>query len=71
MNGDLHPDSHIIISSGGTTKLSKLLGKGFSPQRIHNWFYRGIPDGVKLKFPEIFLPHLLGKAKRKSHVTQS
>ena len=67
----MHDDSKIIEQLGGSTKVARLLGKGFTPQRIHNWFDRGIPSSVKVKFPEIFLPHLLGKAKRKSHVTQS
>lgn len=67
----MHDDSKIIEQLGGSTKVARLLGKGFSPQRVNNWFGRGIPSGVKVNFPEIFLPHLLGKAKRKSHVTQS
>ena len=67
----MHADSKVLTKLGGSTKVARLLGKGFTPQRINNWFERGIPPRVKVNYPELFMPHLIGKAKRKTHVTQS
>ena len=46
-------DNQVIVNLGGPSKVAELLGT--SRQRIHNWMKRGIPAGVKLKFPQYFL----------------
>lgn len=46
-------DKQLIVNLGGPSKVAELLGT--SRQRIHNWMKRGIPAGVKLKFPQYFL----------------
>lgn len=72
MNDEMHPDARIIIKHGGTTKVAKVLGKGYTPQRVNNWLHRGIPSDVKVNFPEMFMPDFIKKIKRrKTHVTQS
>ena len=54
-----------IESLGGPAKVCELLGyeKDGGVQRVQNWTTRGIPSDVKLKFPEIFLPELMGSHK--------
>jgi hypothetical protein len=47
-------DKDLIALLGGPTALSKRLGFA-SPQRVHNWVYRGIPASVKLAYPKLFL----------------
>jgi hypothetical protein len=55
-------DRQTIDRLGGPTKLAELLGydkrKG-GVQRIQNWKERGIPPGVKLMRPDLFLPELV------------
>lgn len=54
------PDSALIDSLGGTSKLAEALGyhdKG-GPQRVSNWRVRGIPADVKLSRPDLFLRDL-------------
>jgi hypothetical protein len=50
-------DKALIANLGGATILSKRLGFK-SPQRVHNWLYRGIPASVKLAHPKLFLKGL-------------
>jgi len=47
-------DKELIALLGGPTVLSKKLGFA-SPQRVHNWIYRGIPSSIKLAYPKLFL----------------
>ena len=47
-------DKELITLLGGPTVLSKKLGFS-SPQRVHNWVYRGIPASIKLAYPKLFL----------------
>ena len=47
-------DKELIELLGGPTVLSKKLGFA-SPQRVHNWIYRGIPSAIKLSHPKLFL----------------
>lgn len=49
----LEADRALIAKEGGPTILArKLLLK---VRRVENWNRRGIPPGVKLMYPEIFL----------------
>jgi hypothetical protein len=55
-------DATLIAELGGPAKVAELLGYDKSAggiQRVHNWRTRGIPPGVKLKHPEVFLKQLL------------
>ena len=56
----LKADQELIASLGGSSTLARRLGFE-NKQRVHNWLKRGIPPGVKLQFPKIFLK----KAKTK------
>ena len=53
-------DAKLIKKLGGPAKVAALLGykKPGSHQRVHNWITRGVPPGVKIKFPHIFLTNL-------------
>ncbi|MCG7657151.1 YdaS family helix-turn-helix protein [Wielerella bovis] len=54
MNQDkIEADRKLIAELGGNTVLAKLIG--VTPQRVCNWKSRGIPPGIKIDFPEIFL----------------
>ena len=48
-----HPDAKIIEQLGGYAMLAKRLE--LSPQRVHNWQFRGIPATVKLAHYDLFL----------------
>lgn len=50
-------DKQKIISLGGPSKVSRLLGypRENGPQRVWNWMERGIPAQVKLDHPELFI----------------
>jgi len=56
-------DRRLIESLGGPAKLAKLLG--FDPdggtQRVQNWKVRGIPAGVRLARPDIFLTNAIAE----------
>lgn len=63
---DLHPDSKIIDDLGGPTKLAEKLGYDKAAggvQRIQNWRTRGIPAGVKVQYPELFMTELIDRIK--------
>ena len=51
-------DKTLITSLGGPAKVAELLGfdkaRG-GVQRVQNWMTRGIPPGIKVAFPHIFL----------------
>ncbi|MDQ8953402.1 hypothetical protein RFH42_10570 [Acinetobacter rudis] len=47
-------DKEIILALGGSTKVAELLGFK-NKQRVQNWTTRGIPAGIKLKYPHLFL----------------
>jgi len=54
-----HPDSDLIESLGGSAAVARKLG--FDPgaggsQRVQNWKYRGIPELIRLKRPDVFDP---------------
>ncbi len=53
-------DADLIRQLGGPTKVAERMGekKKGSAQRVQNWISRGIPAGVKLKFPHLFLQGL-------------
>lgn len=57
-------DKALIEKLGGTTKLAGQLG--VSAQVVSNWKARGIPPGVKLRNPELFLRELTGHAEAES-----
>jgi hypothetical protein len=66
----IEADRALIARLGGSTKVAEMLGypaKG-GAQRVSNWKARGIPPGVKLDHPHIFLwrfdaqPHAGGVA---------
>lgn len=54
MDKDIAADKALIEELGGTTKLAGQLG--VSAQVVSNWKARGIPPGIKLKWPHLFLP---------------
>lgn len=59
----LEADRALIAREGGPTILArKLLLK---VRRVENWNRRGIPPGVKLMYPEIFLDAKRKGGKRK------
>ena len=54
-----HPDSDLIDALGGAAIVARKLG--FDPaaggaQRVQNWKYRGIPELIRLKRPDVFGP---------------
>ncbi|TAA20324.1 hypothetical protein EA660_18210 [Pseudoxanthomonas winnipegensis] len=54
-----HPDSALIESLGGAAELARKLGYGprsGAAQRVQNWKYRGIPEVIRLRRPDIFGP---------------
>ena len=54
----MHTDSKLIEALGGPTKVAELLQydkRAGGVQRVQNWLTRGIPPGVKLKRPDLFL----------------
>ena len=57
----LHPDSALIAQLGGVSAVAREIG--YDVQRVSNWRKRGIPAEEKLKFPEMFLPHLAPVSK--------
>ena len=50
-------DAELITKLGGPKAVAELLGytKPGSVQRVYNWKSRGIPDGVKVQFPQHFM----------------
>jgi hypothetical protein len=50
----LQSDKDLITRFGGPSALARRLGLA-SKQRVHNWMTRGIPPGIKLMYPKIFL----------------
>ena len=57
MDEKYHADSELIERLGGAAKLAQLLGytEPTRTQRVQNWKYRGIPEVVKLRRPDLFL----------------
>lgn len=63
---ELHADAALIDALGGASKLAEMLGYDKSHggvQRIQNWKKRGIPPGVKLAYPDLFLVDLMDRIK--------
>lgn len=56
-----HPDAARIKELGGPAKVAKLVGAA-STQTVDNWTRRGIPPGVKLLHPALFLVDARPKA---------
>ena len=52
----LHQHAELINRLGGPSKLAKALGfnGAGSVQRVQNWKYRGIPEVIFLRNPQIF-----------------
>ncbi len=53
-----HPDAALIDRLGGPAALARTLGlegKG-AVQRVQNWKYRGIPEVLWLRRPDVFGP---------------
>lgn len=51
-------DAELIRAYGGPSRLAELLGydkERGGVQRVQNWLTRGIPSGVKLMRPDLFL----------------
>lgn len=61
----LHDDAELIDRLGGPSTLARALGfdEGGAVQRVQNWKYRGIPEVIRLRHPDIFGPP---PAKRKA-----
>jgi hypothetical protein len=55
-----HPDAELIARLGGPAKLARALGyntkDGKSTQRVNNWRFRGIPEILRYKRPDVFGP---------------
>lgn len=53
-----HPDSDVIDRLGGPAELARRLGyvERGAVQRVQNWKYRGIPEVVRLRRPDVFGP---------------
>jgi hypothetical protein len=52
-------DKKLIEDLGGPAKVCEILGYDKARggvQRVNNWMTRGIPPGVKLAHPDLFLP---------------
>jgi hypothetical protein len=59
---DIAADRATITRLGGPAKVAELLGYDKAAggvQRVQNWTKRGIPAGVKLERPDLFLSDLL------------
>lgn len=56
-SGQVQADRELIRRLGGSTKVAAMLATEgrCSVQRVQNWKTRGIPPGVKLSHPHIFL----------------
>lgn len=57
-NRSMTTDADLIEQLGGPAALAKRLGydkANGGVQRVQNWKKRGIPPGVKLKHPDVFL----------------
>lgn len=50
-----HADAGVIDALGGPAELARKLGFE-SVQRVQNWKYRGIPEVIRLRRPDIFGP---------------
>ena len=57
---ETHPDAELIARLGGPAKLARALGydtkDGKSTQRVNNWRFRGIPEILRYKRPDVFGP---------------
>lgn len=55
---ETHPDAELIARLGGPAKLARALGyntkDGKSTQRVNNWRFRGIPEILRYKRPDVF-----------------
>ena len=55
-----HPDAELIARLGGPAKLARALGWNTkdkkSTQRVNNWRFRGIPEILRYKRPDVFGP---------------
>jgi hypothetical protein len=62
-------DAERIEKLGGSTKVAEILtdrgGRRFTVQRVQNWKERGIPAAVKVLWPDLFMPDLLKRGKKK------
>lgn len=43
----LHEHAAVIDKMGGSTAVARLFG--YTPQRVNNWKYRGVPDAARLR----------------------
>lgn len=52
----LHPDAKVIETLGGSAALARRLGylQPHGTRRVNNWKYRGIPEVIRLRRPDIF-----------------
>jgi len=55
---ELHPDALLIEKLGGPSAVARALGFEMprGVQRVQNWKYRGIPEVLLLKRPDVFFP---------------
>lgn len=52
----LHEDAKVIAALGGSAALARKLGypQPHGTRRVNNWKYRGIPELIRLKRPDVF-----------------
>jgi hypothetical protein len=64
----LHEDSKVIAALGGSAALARKLGyaQPHGTRRVNNWKYRGIPELIRLKRPDVFSPAPPRKARRRA-----
>ena len=61
-----NPDAEILDEQGGPGAVARKLG--YSHQRVHNWYSRGIPAQVVLDHPDVFEMKLKAISKHKAEV---
>lgn len=63
---EIEADCRLIDALGGPAVVARMLElkQETGVQTVHNWKTRGIPAGVKLKRPDLFLPNLTKRKAR-------
>lgn len=60
----MHEDASVIEALGGSAAVARLLGysQPHGTRRVNNWKYRGIPEVIQLRRPDVF-----GRAAKKQN----